>query len=379
MRLSRRILLMVLLGALVASSLSTLLAHQAMHALGLEPVIWRLAFLNTTFWFGWALLAMPLVALSRRVRIDRAPRIAVPVHLGAIVAAAFVHIALQAASQTFVLWRSTALLRPETLATFSVAEEWMGLFPIELAQLIDWEMVAGAAIVAIAHAFFFHREARQRTDRAAHLEARLIEAQLRMLQSQLQPHFLFNTLHAISTLMHRDVQAADRVLTQLSDLLRLTLDSVTRSEFRLNEELTFIEKYVRIEQVRLGDRLTVEFDVDPLVLDATVPALVLQPLVENAIKHGIAPAGRPGTVKIGAKRVGSELVMTVTDTGSGPSEHVMAALSTGIGVANTRARLQHQFGSDFRFEFQKQDSGFRVLVEIPFRQEPAIAPTQHVA
>ena len=121
--------------------------------------------------------------------------------------------------------------------------------------------------------------------------------------------------------------------------------------------------------MRLGDRLVMKFDVDPETLDAMVPALILQPLVENAIKHGIAPLGRAGRVMVAARREGEMLVMLVTDTGPGPSERAMVALSTGIGVANTRARLAHQFGARFRFEFQRSDLGFTALVAIPFRQE----------
>jgi sensor histidine kinase YesM len=210
------------------------------------------------------------------------------------------------------------------------------------------------------------------------LQTRLVEAQLAALQSQLHPHFLFNTLHAISALMHRDVHAADRMLVQLSDLLRMTLDIAHHPELRLNEEMEFLGKYLHIEQVRLADRLTVEFDVDVDVLDAVVPALILQPLVENAIKHGIAPHGRPGRVSVGAHSEGDALVMTVSDSGPGPSERALAALSTGIGVANTRARLEHQFGTHFRFEFQRHRDGFTVLVSIPLKHDP-VATAVHVA
>jgi sensor histidine kinase YesM len=142
--------------------------------------------------------------------------------------------------------------------------------------------------------------------------------------------------------------------------------------------MDFLSKYLQIEQVRLGDRLGVSFDVDNDVLDAVVPALILQPLVENAIKHGIAPDSRPGRISIAARREGDMLVMTVSDTGPGPSERAMASLSTGIGVSNTRARLSTRFGARFRFEFQRHRDDFTVLVAIPFRQEPVVAAA-HVA
>jgi two-component system LytT family sensor kinase len=304
----------------------------------------------------------------------------VPAHLAAILGAVLVQTAIGTAAQTIAYWHRLSELKdkPELAAAFDWVGHWRRIYPNQLTQLIDWQIITGAAIIGITHAFFYYRESQMRALETAQLETRLVDAQLQALQSQLHPHFLFNTLHAISALMHRDVQQADRVLAQLSDLLRMTLDSVHQPESRLNEEMDFLHKYLQIEQVRLAERLTVVFDVDADVLDAVVPALILQPLVENAIKHGIAPHVRPGRVAIAARRENDMLVMTVTDTGPGPEERAMAALSTGIGVSNTRARLQHQFGARFRFEFQRQRDGFTVLVAIPFREDPVPAAS-HVA
>jgi signal transduction histidine kinase len=375
------VLIVVFGSATVASAFSTALAYQVSVAEGQTPPMWLLALLNSVFWFGWAVLAAPLAALARRFRLDRGLAVAVPAHIAGVLSAAVVHVGLQTSARTFGAWR-LAHASPEKLAAFQWTEEWTRIFPIQLTVLIDWELAIGAGVVGLAHAFFYYRESQQRAIRAAQLETRLVESQLRMLQHQLQPHFLFNTLHAISALMHRDVRAADRVLTQLSDLLRLTLDQVARPEIRLADEVQFLEKYLQIEQVRLGDRLTVQFDLEPQTLDAMVPTLLLQPLVENAIKHGIAPHGGPGRVKVTTRREGDALTLTVDDTGPGPSERALAALSTGIGVANTRARLTHQFGAGFRFEFHRQADGFRVLVAIPFRRDagaaaaPPIPPAQ---
>jgi len=372
MRSRARVLGIVLLAATLAATFSAALAYQTESSLpDRAPIIWRLALLNATFWYGWVLLSFPLVMLSKHLRLDRASRRAVPVHIIAVMIAAFVHVMLQASAQTFARWFWTHRPATDAMLPFDWTGYWIEVFPQQLTMIIDWELITGAAIVGIAHAAFYYTETQERALHEAQLETRLVEAQLQMLQRQLHPHFLFNTLHAISTLMHRDVQAADRMLARLSDLLRLTLDSIARPEIRLNEELEFLEKYLHIEQVRLGDRLTVEFDVDPEVLDATVPALILQPLVENAIKHGVAPHGRPGRVAVGARRDQDMLVMTVDDSGPGPSERAMAALSTGIGLSNTRARLTHQFGSRYRFEFQRHPEGFTALVSIPFRQDPS--------
>lgn len=372
MTLRLRTLALVLLGASVAAVFSTTLAYQvSIAADGQAPRMWVLALLNGSFWFGWVALAAPLAALTRRVRLDRGLAVALPAHVAAIAGAAVAHVALQTSVRVFANWRLIQS-SPERLAAFDWIAEWTRIFPLQLTGLIDWELAVGAGVVGLAHAFFYYRESQLRAVQTAQLETRLVESQLRMLQNQLQPHFLFNTLHAISALMHRDVRAADRVLAQLSDLLRLTLDRVAKPEIRLADEVQFLEKYLHIEQVRLGDRLTTQFDLEPQTLDALVPTLLLQPLVENAIKHGIAPHAGAGRVKVTSRREGDMLTLTVDDTGPGPSERALAAMSTGIGVANTRARLTHQFGPGFRFEFHRVAGAFRVLVSIPFRLDTGV-------
>ncbi len=378
MRIPLRLALAVFLAAILATGFSTVLAGQAVRASGGEPVLWRLAVLNGAFWFGWAVLAFPLFLLSAWLRLDRSLRVAVPIYIVALVAAAGVHLAIQTTAQVALLGNALTDV-PADAATFDWLAEWRRVYPIELTQLLDWELVTGAGILGLIHAVFYYRESQQRALREAQLETRLIESQLQTLQHQLHPHFLFNTLHAISTLMHRDLSAAERMLVQLGDLLRLTLDSSTRPEIRLSEEIEFLEKYVQIEQVRLGDRLTTLFDIETDVLDAAVPTLILQPLVENAIEHGIAPLGVSGRITVSAKREHDMLVMTVDDTGPGPSERAMAALFTGIGLSNTRARLSYQFGAHYRFEFKRRPGGFAVLIALPYRREAPAAATADVA
>jgi len=378
MRIPLRLALAVFLAAILATGFSTVLAGQAVRTSGGEPVLWRLAILNGAFWFGWAALALPLFLLSVWLRLDRSLRVAIPIYIVALVAAAAVHLAIQTTAQVALIGNALTEARAD-VTTFDWLAEWQRVYPIELTQLLDWELVTGAGILGLIHAVFYYRESQQRALREAQLETRLIESQLQTLQHQLHPHFLFNTLHAISTLMHRDLSAAERMLVQLADLLRMTLDSSTRPEIRLSEEIEFLEKYVQIEQVRLGDRLTTLFDIETEVLDAAVPTLILQPLVENAIEHGIAPLGVPGRITVSAKREHDMLVMTVDDTGPGPSERAMAALFTGIGLSNTRARLSFQFGAHYRFEFKRRPGGFAVLIALPYRREAAVAPTADVA
>jgi sensor histidine kinase YesM len=235
----------------------------------------------------------------------------------------------------------------------------------------DWEMMTYWAIAGLSHAVLYYRESRDRALHAAQLETQLVEAQMAALQHQLQPHFLFNTLHAISTLMHRDVDAADRTLMRLSDLLRMTLETLGQHECTLKAELDFVSKYLEIEQMRYADRLNVRFDVEPEALDALLPTLLLQPLVENAIKHGVSKKPGPGHIDVKARQEHDKLWIEVRDDGRGLSETALTALQKGIGVSTTRARLQHQFGADFRFEFHRLETGVAVVVAVPWRTATA--------
>src|SRR5687767_10407716 len=224
-----------------------------------------------------------------------------------------------------------------------------------------------ATAIALNFALVYYRESRERALRASQLETQLVEAQLKTLQQQLHPHFLFNTLHAISALMHSDVDAADRTLMRLSDLLRLTLERLGEQEVTLASELEFLRKYLEIERMRFADRLVVRFDVIPEAELAFVPTLLLQPLVENAIKHGVARKSGAGHIEISARREHDKLHIEIRDDGVGLSEDALTALHKGIGVSTTRARLQHQFGADFRFEFHKLSQGVAVIVVVPWR------------
>src|SRR5262249_40870931 len=201
------------------------------------------------------------------------------------------------------------------------------------------------AIVGLCHAITYCQKYRERELRASQLAARLAQAQLQLLKMELHPHFLFNTLHSISALIHTDPERADRMLTRLGDLLRLTLENSGTQEVCLNQELDFIQTYLEIEQVRFGPRLSVQRQIDPDVLGARVPYLILQPLVETASRQGIAPSRQPGQVGMGARRVGKRLWLQVWDTGPGLSdEFTPPPLRRGIGLTNTRARLQQLYG-----------------------------------
>ena len=339
-------------------AISSVLAWQFSLSLGRPVTFWRsLVVLNFTYWYVWAVFTPAVVWLSQHFRFERQALLrAVAVHIPSVVLFSLTHIA---AMQGMQWWLAVSEGREFA---------WWDEFKASAILHFDWEMMTYWAIVGISHAVLYYRESRDRAIRASQLETRLVEAQLKALQQQLHPHFLFNTLHAISALMHRDVEAADRTLIRLSDLLRLTLDNLGEPEITLKSELEFLSKYLEIEQTRFADRLTVRFDIAPEALDALVPTLLLQPLVENSIKHGIARKAGPGHVDITARREHDKLWMEVKDDGVGLSDTAFDALQKGIGVSTTRKRLQHQFGADYRFEFHRLPQGLAVVVAVPWRQ-----------
>ena len=186
---------------------------------------------------------------------------------------------------------------------------------------------------------------------------------------QLHPHFLFNALHTISELIHRDPHAADRMVARLGDLLRLALEREAAQEVPLRQELEFLQKYLEIERTRFHDRLTVEVNVEPQVLDARVPSMILQPLVENAIKHGVTPRPEAGRVEVSAERDGRVLRIAVRDDGVGlPEGWQSGGLREGIGLRNTRRRLEQLYDGQQRFELRNRaGGGVEALLAIPFR------------
>jgi two-component system LytT family sensor kinase len=225
-------------------------------------------------------------------------------------------------------------------------------------------------VAAIAFGFMYYRKYKEREVQAVQLEAQLTRARLEMLKMQLQPHFLFNTLHSVSALMRKDVDGAERVIAQLSDLLRISLESADQQEITLKKELEFLEGYLDIEQTRFRDRLKVEYYIDSDCLDACVPNMLLQPIVENAVRHGIAPHSKPGVIEISARREGHSLRMSVTDNGKGMGAD--GPKRKGLGLANTRERLQQHFPGRYKLELvDVPTGGLAVNVLIPFSTEQA--------
>ncbi|HLW78007.1 MAG TPA: histidine kinase, partial [Terriglobia bacterium] len=230
------------------------------------------------------------------------------------------------------------------------------------------------SLLAFSQLWNYYRKYQERELRASRLEAQLAQAQLQVLRMQLDPHFLFNTLHAISSLMHEDVEAADEVVTRLSDLLRMSLENVNQNEVTLQREMEFLEGYLAIQQTRFRDRLTVRLDIEPVSLDALVPSMILQPLVENAVTHGIASRLGPGEIAVRARRRNGVLRLEVADNGPGPGSTGEKA-GRGLGISNTRARLTQLYGAAQRFELtEAAGGGTLVALELPFRVVQAGAP-----
>jgi len=231
-------------------------------------------------------------------------------------------------------------------------------------------------LVLLNQVFRYYRRYREGELRASRLQTQLTQAQLEALKMQLQPHFLFNTLHSISALLHRDPDAADRMIARLGDFLRLTLENSGAQEVSLQKELEFLTCYLEIERVRFQDRLTTSIEVEPAALDAPVPNLILQPIVENALRHGIAQTRGPGRVEISAKRENGSLRIRVRDNGPGLAAITRPddGLREGLGLSNTRARLEQLYGEAHRFELANDPhGGLTVTLEIPAHGKQAAA------
>ena len=332
------------LAALTSSQTAVYLSQRG------QPVDWP-ALLTGSFadWYTCALFTPLFFWLARRYPIDRTSwRVTVPLTL----AVTSVCVVLKYA----VLVPLEHSLGLDTGASFSSA----------LARNFATESIAFWAVIGIIHAFEFNRRYREREVAAADLRARLSEAQLEALRSQIHPHFLFNTLHGISTLMHRDVDAADTMLTRLSDLLRLTIQHRGQNEISLRDELALVGEYIEIMRVRFGDRLTVNHQIHPEALDALVPQFILQPLLENAFDHGIARTTGPGTIEISAVPADGKLEISISDNG-GNTNGSVAVKRHGIGLANTRRRLEQLYGQAQSISLEKLPGrGTTVVVAIPF-------------
>jgi two-component sensor histidine kinase len=239
---------------------------------------------------------------------------------------------------------------------------------------ITYQLPVFWGLVGVAHALRFYESSKVREKREADLKARLAQARLQALRMQLNPHFLFNTLNSIASLVHEQPQA-EEMIEALSDLLRLTLSASERQEVTLREELYFLDRYLFIERTRFGQRLQVEKQIDVSALGASVPILVLQPLAENAVKHGIEAQIAPGTIRVEATRAGADLRLAISDDGRGLPGNGNGTFKEGVGLSNTRSRLQELYGDRASLELHPvATGGLSVEIRIPWRDAALVEP-----
>ncbi|HMD60721.1 MAG TPA: histidine kinase [Opitutaceae bacterium] len=305
-------------------------------------------------WYVYGILSLPVVWLARRHPPERGSRwLAAGIHLGAALVFSLAYVALRALVGEVDSW-----VVGES-ATFGE------IFRPLLVRTFPFNLLIYGVIVSASHALDYYRKYHERTVQTLELEKHLTEARLQALLHQLKPHFLFNTLNGIASLMHTDVEAADRMLVRLSELLRITMSHTGAPETTLREEVAFLERYLDIERIRFRDRLEVVIGIDDDAIDARVPSLILQPIVENAVRHGIEPQSRTGRIELRGSREDGRLILTVSDNGGGVPAGGPAR--EGIGLANTRARLAELYGDQQHFELVNgPDGGLCVRMVIPF-------------
>jgi sensor histidine kinase YesM len=331
-------------------------SNYASYTIKHEPVdAWDPFGYAATEWYLWALMCPLIFALARRFPLTGETWLRrLPAYLftwaGCHLVIVSVYIVMERQ------W-GTAFIQTMPLR---------GLILLYVSKKIAFNLLVFTAIVVVAHAMDLYQRYRERERRTLQLQTQLTRAQLEALKNQLHPHFLFNTLNTISALIHRDVEAADRVVSRLGDLLRLSLQE-GEQEVTLAQELTFLQHYLDIQHTRFQDRLTVEQHVEPELLEALVPSLILQPLVENAVRHAIEPRSTPGLISIHARRANGRITLEVSDDGPGIGP-MKSGGCAGIGLANTRARLEQLYGAEHRFTLANRDEGGALVrMEFPFR------------
>jgi two-component system LytT family sensor kinase len=341
-------------GLLVAnqsSMLSTLGGRQMPWIVALRPALLEAAL--------WAFTTIAIFWLARRFPLERGRVLrGIVVHLVAAVVIALARTGVMVVLGWYVPWVRARIFGPQFWGTSSQ------------------NFLFYALLLGIAHLGLYYRRYREREQAAEELARGLTEARLQALKMQLQPHFLFNTLNAISALIPADAKPARRMVARLGDLLRTTLEHEETQEVTLREELAFLEPYLEIEQARLEDRLTVVMKIAPETLDARVPHLILQPLVENAVRHGIAARIEPGTVEISASRAPDArfLLLEVRDDGQGVDRDHELGTRRGVGLTNIRSRLEQLYGREHRFKLENQGGGgVLVQIAVPFRRAETVA------
>lgn len=310
-------------------------------------------------WLIWILFIPLVLRLCRHYPLDRSNRrsallIFLPTGLLLAVVRAF-----------FPLFIDVALFD-----SFDNLRNWLPRNHLFMVTDFVIALVFYALVVTFGQATNYYKQFREEELRASKLEAQLSKAQLNALKMQLHPHFLFNALNSISALQSENAEAAQEMTARLGDFLRMTLENVGAHEVTLEREIEFTRCYLEIEKVRFGRRLETNIEIAPEVLGCRVPNLILQPLIENAIRHGLAKQNTPGRIRIRAVRENDLLVLEVADNGKGiENENMDAVLTGGLGLSNTKSRLERFYAGNFRFNLQKSnEGGLLITLRLPHEQ-----------
>ena len=322
---------------------------------------WRIFLWGILTWVAWAPFTPAITWLAQKFSlVGEAWKRNLIVHLPAFLLMSVLH---NAAATGITLW-----IQPFDNMGDSPREFWPRFFG-RMKGSFGSDLLVYGAVIGVFYTLDYHRKYREREFLASRLEAQLAQAQLDSLRMQLHPHFLFNTLNSIVGLVRDNKnQAAVNMLVGLSDLLRHTLEYSSRQEVELREELNFIKLYLSIQEMRFSDRLHIEFEIDPATSKAMVPNLILQPLTENALRHGIGRSAASGLVGIRSAVEDGQLRLTVYDNGAGLPDDWQLKGSAGIGLANTVARLQQLYEEDHQFDIRNRESGgVEAVILMPLR------------
>jgi two-component system, LytTR family, sensor kinase len=326
---------------------------------GKKPYSWSNSIVvEGSYCLLWAALTPLVIWLARRFRIERGHLwYSMVIHLSASVFCALL---------TKTIWD----LIFERSGEWSVVPFALTKYFFSMSMVFTEGLTLYWLIVLTAYSIDYYHKYQASLVKGSRLQTQLVQAQLQALKMQLHPHFLFNTLHSISALIHEDPDAADRMIARLSDLLRLSLESGAAQQVPLHQELRFLDLYLAIEKTRFEERLDVSFEIEPEAHDAIVPNMILQPLVENSIRHGIGPQMGLGRIRIFAAREGDRLVLKITDNGKGLSSAGISGAQKGIGLGATIGRLERLYGSDQNFLLRNLgEGGVEAVMKIPFVTE----------
>jgi two-component system, LytTR family, sensor kinase len=328
---------------------------------GMSHAAWRIFTWGVLTWLAWAPLTPAIVWLARKYSlVGETWRRNFLVHLPAFLLMSIVHSAAATAL--------TLNIKPfDNMG--SIPFSFWPRFLSRMKGSFGSDLLVYGSVIGIFYALDYYRKYREREFVTTRLEAQLAQAQLDALRMQLHPHFLFNTLNNIVGLVRDNKNnAAVSMLVGLSDLLRHTLEHSSRQEVELREEINLIKLYLSIQEMRFSDRLRVELDIDPATEKAMVPNLILQPLTENALRHGIGRSADSGLVGISSAVEDGHLRLIVYDDGAGLPENWRLNGSSGIGLANTAARLQQLYDNDHEFDIRNREGGgVEVVIVMPLR------------